>query len=93
MAKKVASFADKVAKDAKKVIATCPQCGAPIQVAQLVVSKKITKTMLVNNLTVLLSIATIRSTRINIKTNRPTTFAELSPTVFISNQLIYAKFY
>ena len=40
MAKKVASFADKVAKDAKKVIATCPQCGAPIQVAQLVVSKK-----------------------------------------------------
>ncbi|CUT08191.1 hypothetical protein JGI9_01412 [Candidatus Kryptonium thompsonii] len=33
MAKKVASFADKVAKDAKKVIATCPQCGAPIQVA------------------------------------------------------------
>ncbi|MFN3134771.1 MAG: hypothetical protein ACK44H_04280 [Candidatus Kryptonium sp.] len=40
MAKKVASFADKVAKDAKKVVATCPQCGAPIQVAYLVVSKK-----------------------------------------------------
>lgn len=40
MAKKVASFADKVAKDAKKVVAVCPQCGAPIQVAHLVVSKK-----------------------------------------------------
>ncbi len=40
MAKKVASFADKVAKDAKKVVLTCPQCGAPIQIARLVVSKK-----------------------------------------------------
>ncbi|CUU09113.1 hypothetical protein JGI2_00129 [Candidatus Kryptobacter tengchongensis] len=40
MAKKVASFADKVAKDAKKVIETCPRCGAPVQVAQLVVSRK-----------------------------------------------------
>ncbi len=40
MAKKVASFADKVAKDAKKVVETCPNCGAPMQIAQLVVSKK-----------------------------------------------------
>lgn len=40
MAKKVASFADKVAKDAKKIIETCPRCGSPIQIAQLVVSKK-----------------------------------------------------
>ncbi len=40
MAKKVASFADKVAKDAKKVVETCPVCGAPIQIAKLVVSKK-----------------------------------------------------
>ncbi|MEN3038305.1 MAG: hypothetical protein ABDI07_03995 [Candidatus Kryptonium sp.] len=40
MAKKVASFADKVAKDAKKVIETCPKCNAPIQIAQLVVSKR-----------------------------------------------------
>lgn len=40
MAKKVASFADKVAKDAKKVVETCPVCGTPIQVAKLVVSKK-----------------------------------------------------
>jgi hypothetical protein len=40
MAKKVASFADKVAKDAKKVVETCPVCGTPIQIAKLVVSKK-----------------------------------------------------
>ncbi len=40
MAKKVASFADKVAKDAKKVVETCPVCGAQIQIAKLVVSKK-----------------------------------------------------
>lgn len=40
MAKKVASFADKVAKDAKKVTETCSVCGAPIQIAKLVVSKK-----------------------------------------------------
>jgi len=40
MAKKVASFADKVAKDAKKVVETCPNCGAPIQIAKLVVSRK-----------------------------------------------------
>jgi len=40
MAKKVASFADKVAKDAKKVVETCPKCGAPLLTAKLVVSRK-----------------------------------------------------
>jgi predicted RNA-binding Zn-ribbon protein involved in translation (DUF1610 family) len=41
MARKVASFADKVAKDARKVVDRCPKCGAQIQIVKQVVSRKV----------------------------------------------------